>query len=77
MIRLTNAINRGLEHPAEPKDMAALILKGAAARYECCPKPPADLPYTENMDWKAVQSQIHTIMIAENNNITVTFQSVS
>lgn len=77
VIRLNNAINRSLEHPTEPKDVVSLILQGAAARYECCPKPYADLPHTEDIDWKAVQSQIHTITISESNHITVTFQPVS
>ena len=77
VIRLNNAINRSLEHPTEPKDVVSLILQGAAARYECCPKPYADLPRTEDVDWKTVQSQIHTITISESNHITVTFQPVS
>lgn len=47
VIRLTNAINRGLEHPDDPQEVISLILQGVAARYACCPdtqehkKPPA------------------------------------
>ena len=37
VIRLTNAINRGLEHPDHPEEMVSLSLQGAAARYDCCP----------------------------------------
>ena len=37
VIRLTNAINRGLEHPDDPQEVISLILQGAAARYACCP----------------------------------------
>ena len=39
VIRLTNAINRGLEHPDAPEDVVALILRGVSARYNCCPTP--------------------------------------
>lgn len=35
VIRLTNAINRGLEHPDTPEDVVALILQGISARYDC------------------------------------------
>lgn len=37
VVRLTNAINRGLEHPDAPEDVVALILQGVSARYDCCP----------------------------------------
>lgn len=37
VIRLANAINRGLEHPEAPEDVVALILRGVSARYDCCP----------------------------------------
>ncbi len=36
-VRLTNAINRGLEHPDKPEDIVSLILQGVSARYDCCP----------------------------------------
>jgi hypothetical protein len=39
MIRLTNAINRGLERPDKPEDTVSLILQGISARYDCCPAP--------------------------------------
>ena len=35
VIRLTNAINRGLENPEKPEEVISLILQGVAARYEC------------------------------------------
>lgn len=35
VIHLTNAINRGLENPSTPEDVAALILRGISARYDC------------------------------------------
>lgn len=35
VIRLANAINRGLEHPDKPEDVVALILRGVSARYDC------------------------------------------
>ena len=36
-VRLTNAINRGLEHPDDPEGIVSLILQGVSARYDCCP----------------------------------------
>ena len=39
VVRLTNAINRGLEHPNVPEDVVALILQEVSARYDCCPAP--------------------------------------
>lgn len=39
VVRLTNAVNRGLEHPSAPEDVVALILQGVSARYDCCPTP--------------------------------------
>lgn len=39
VIRLNNAINRGLEWPDSPEAVMNLILQGAAARYDCCPQP--------------------------------------
>ena len=38
-VRLTNAINRGLEHPDKPEEVVASILHGISARYDCCPAP--------------------------------------
>lgn len=37
VIRLTNAVNRGLEQPDNPEEVTGLILQGISARYECCP----------------------------------------
>ena len=34
-VRLTNAINRGLERPDQPEEIVKLILQGVSARYEC------------------------------------------
>lgn len=35
VIRLTNAINRGIENPTKSEDVVALILQGISARYDC------------------------------------------
>lgn len=35
VIRLTNAINRSLEHLDTPKNVVTLILQGISARYDC------------------------------------------
>ncbi len=40
VIRLTNAIHRGLEHPDASEEVVSLILQGVAARYACCQNRP-------------------------------------
>ena len=55
VMRLDNAINRGLEQPDSPEAVMALILQGAAARYACCPEPSAESEGAERLtdtDWK-------------------------
>ncbi len=39
VVRLTNAVNRGLEHPDHPEEIVTSILQGVSARYDCCPAP--------------------------------------
>ena len=54
VIRLTNAINRGLEQPDAPENVVALILRGVSARYGCCPAP------TEQKDKRRLWPRIMT-----------------
>lgn len=55
VMRLDNAINRGLEQPDSPEAVMALILQGAAARYACCPEPSAESEPSDSLteaDWR-------------------------
>ena len=73
-IRLTNAINRGLEKPERPEDVAALILQGISARYACF-ETPAALPDTQRLiKEKAYAQAIKYITITAENAVTVTFK---
>ena len=76
VIRLANAINRGLEHPDKPEDVVSLILQGVSARYDCCPGPiesnaanrPADV------DFKSFGQAVSYMTINVENIITVHFK---
>ena len=73
VIRLSNAVNRGLEKPDNPEDVVSLILQGISARYACFPTrmTPADiLRLIREKDYdRAIQS----IAITADNAVTVTF----
>ena len=74
VVRLTNAVNRGLERPEQPEEVVSLILQGISARYECLPSeaPPMDLPrlLEEGRFDQAVQS----ITISTDSTVSVTFK---
>ena len=76
VVRLTNAINRGLEHPDHPEELVSLILQGAAARYDCCPT--AILSERENhpldVDWNRIRQVVSHITISAENMVAVTFR---
>jgi len=76
VIRLTNAINRGLERPDQPEDIVSLILQGASARYDCCPAPTElepDCRLTE-VDFKHFGRAVSHITITGENAIQVHFK---
>ena len=76
VIRLTNAVNRGLEHPSAPEDVVALILRGVSARYDCCSAPTEQ----ENQcrpseaDPKRFERTASHITITGNRDVTVHFK---
>lgn len=76
VIRLNNAINRGLERPDSPEAAMSLILQGAAARYDCCPQPiseyePSDRPV--DVDWHRFRRVVSYITVAPDAAVTLTF----
>ena len=76
VMRLDNAINRGLEQPDSPEAVMALILQGAAARYACCPALSAESNRFERLtetDWKRFQRVISHITISQDTEVTLIF----
>ncbi len=75
VIRLNNAINRGLEHPDEPEAVAALILQGAAARYQCCPDVTREIPgHSSQINWRYFHRVVSYITISQEHTVTIQFQ---
>ena len=74
VIRLTNAINRGLEHPDDPQEVISLILQGAAARYACCPDTQEHINRPLDVCWEHIRLAVSHINISEENTVKVTFQ---
>lgn len=74
VVRLSNAVNRGLEKPDDPENVVSLILQGISARYACFPTrmTPADiLRLIREKDYdRAIQS----IAVTADNAVTVTFK---
>ena len=73
-VRLTNAINRGLERPEHPEDVVALILRGISARYACFEAPAASPDTQRLIRVKAYAQAIKYITITAENAVTVTFK---
>lgn len=76
VVRLTNAINRGLEHPDHPEELVSLILQGAAARYDCCPAaiPSEQENHPLDVDWNRIRQVVSHITISAENMVAVTFR---
>ena len=73
-VRLTNAINRGLERPEHPEDVVALILRGISARYACFEAPAASPDTQRLIREKAYAQAIKYITITADNAVTVAFK---
>lgn len=73
-VRLTNAINRGLEKPEHPEEIAALILHGITARYACFETPSVSPDTQRLIREKAYAQAIKHITITPANEVTVTFK---
>ena len=76
VVRLTNAINRGLEHPDHPEELVSLILQGAAARYDCCPAaiPSERENHPLDVDWNHIRQVVSHITISAENMVAVSFR---
>lgn len=76
VIRLTNAINRALEHLSDPEDVVSLILQGVSARYDCCPAPMEQKKKyrLSEADLKCFGQAVSHIIITGNQDATVHFK---
>lgn len=74
VIRLNNAVDRGLEHPDQPEDVISLILQGVAARYDCFPSEPISKIPLRLTERNAFGQAVSHITISADNAVTVTFQ---
>ncbi len=76
VIRLTNAINRGLEDPTEPEEIVSLIRRGAAARYDCCPAPiPYEITgYQPDVDLDCIRQTVSSITLSADHTVRTVFQ---
>ena len=76
VMRLDNAINRGLEQPDSPEAVMALIMQGAAARYACCPESSAESEPSDSLteaDWRRFQRAVSHITISQDTEVTLIF----
>ena len=73
-VRLTNAINRGLEKPEHPEEVTALIMQGISARYACFPTQMTATDILRLIREKDYDQAIRYITITAENAVTVTFK---
>ena len=74
VIRLTNAINRGLEHPEHQEDVVSLILQGISARYACFPTQVTATDIPRLIREKDFDQAVRYITISADNAVTVAFK---
>ena len=76
VMRLNNAIDRGLEQPNSPEAVMSLILQGAAARYDCCPPPVSEYENSDRpteVDWRRFRRVVSYITVAPDAAVKLTF----
>jgi len=73
-VRLTNAINRGLEKPEHPEEVTAPIMQGISARYACFPTQMTATDILRLIREKDYDQAIRYITITAENAVTVTFK---
>ena len=76
VVRLTNAINRGLEQPGDPFQVIDQILQGISARYDCCP---VNMPQEQagGPDLRGIDRMVEHITISQDNRIEIQFKEGS
>ena len=76
VVRLTNAINRGLERPDDPQEVVSLILQGAAARYACCPDITEQIDRPLDVCIDHIRLAVSHINLSEEGTVEVVFPPV-
>ena len=66
-VRLTNAINRGLEKPEHPEEVVTLIMQGISARYACFPTQMASTDILRLIREKGYDQANQTILLCHKN----------
>lgn len=76
VVRLTNVIDRELERPGKPEEVVSLILRCAAARYDCCPGliQSENSDRLQNVDWSHVRQAVSHITLSAGHEVTVFFK---
>ncbi len=74
VVRLTNAINRGLEKPERPDEVTTLIMQGISARYACFPTQMTATDILRLIKEKDYDQAIRYITITAENAVTVAFK---
>ena len=75
VVRLTNAINRGLEHPEDPQEIVSLILQGAAARYACFPDITEQIDRPLDVCLDHIRLAVSHINLSEEGTVEAAFPS--
>ena len=73
-VRLTNAINRGLEKPERPEEVVTLVMQGISARYACFPTQMTAADILRLIREKDYDQAIRYITITAENAVTETFK---
>lgn len=73
-VRLTNAINRGLEKPEHPEKVVALIMQGISARYACFPTQMTSADILRLIKEKDYYHAIQYITITADSAVKVAFK---
>ena len=75
VVRLTNAINRGLERPDDPQEVVSLILQGAAARYACFPDITEQIDRPLDVCLDHIRLAVSHINLSEEGTVEAAFPS--
>ena len=76
VVCLTNVIDRELERPGKPEEVVSLILRCAAARYNCCPELCKNerSDRLQNVDWSHARQAVSHITLSAGHEVTVFFK---
>ena len=78
VIRIQNAIDRGIESPEHPEELIRTILAGITARYSCCHAGPRlmQISSLQDINWQQFDRSVSAICIAESIDISLQFKGI-